>query len=91
MNSVQKFDVSLPAEMAAELEEKVRSGAYGSIEDALIEGARALLQREADIDQWLRHEVMAGHAEYLADPSCAIPADAVLKRIKARRAARATT
>jgi Arc/MetJ-type ribon-helix-helix transcriptional regulator len=90
MNSVQRFDVRLPAEMAEELEQKVQSGEYGSVQDALIEGARALLQRDADIDRWLREEVVAGHAEYLSDPSSSIPSEGVLGRIKARRQARAT-
>jgi len=90
MNSVQRFDVRLPAEMAEELEQKVRLGEYGSVQDALIEGARALLQHDADIDRWLREDVVAGHMEYLSDPATAIPAEAVLGRIKARRQARAT-
>jgi hypothetical protein len=42
----------------------------------------------ASFEQWLRDEVLAGHAEYLADPSQGIPAEDVLARIKARRAAR---
>jgi hypothetical protein len=33
-------------------------------------------------------EVMAGHHEYLADPSKGVPAEAILDRIKARRATR---
>jgi Arc/MetJ-type ribon-helix-helix transcriptional regulator len=90
MNSLQKFSVNLPGEMASELEEKVRSGAYASVEDALLEGARDLLQREAEIDHWLRREIVAGHEEFLADPSAVIPADSVLDRMKARRAARRT-
>jgi antitoxin ParD1/3/4 len=48
---------------------------------------RALLQRDPAVERWLREEVAAGHREYLADPSQAVPADAVLDRIKARRAA----
>jgi hypothetical protein len=43
---------------------------------------------EAAIDQWLRDEVMAGHQEYLADPSKGIPAEDILARVKARRAGR---
>jgi Arc/MetJ-type ribon-helix-helix transcriptional regulator len=46
---------------------------------------RALLEREAAVERWLRDEVAAGHAEYLADLSKAVPADEILARIKARR------
>jgi hypothetical protein len=45
-------------------------------------------RHEAAIDQWLRDEVMAGHQEYLANPSKGIPVEDILKRIKARRAGR---
>jgi hypothetical protein len=36
----------------------------------------------------LAHEVVAGHKEYLADRSKGVPAEAILDRIKARRATR---
>ncbi len=39
------------------------------------------------MERWLREEVTAGHKEYLADPSKGVAADAILGRIKARRAA----
>ncbi len=38
------------------------------------------------MERWLREEVAAGHKEYLADPSKGARADAILGRIKARRA-----
>ena len=37
--------------------------------------------------RWLREEVVAGHNEFLADPSKGVPGDAILDRIKARRRA----
>ena len=46
------------------------------------------LERDAAVERWLREEVVAGHQEYLADPSKGVPADAILGRIKARRASR---
>ena len=52
------------------------------------DGLRALMEREAAVERWLREEVVAGHAEYMADPSKGVPADQVLGRIKARRAAK---
>lgn len=38
------------------------------------------------VERWLREEVVAGHAEYLADPSKAVPAKDILDRLKRRRA-----
>ncbi len=45
-----------------------------------------ILERDAAIERLLREDVVAGHQEYLVDPSKGIPADAILDRIKARRA-----
>jgi hypothetical protein len=45
-----------------------------------------LLERDAAIERWLRDEVIAGHQEYMADPSKGAPAESILDRIKARRA-----
>jgi antitoxin ParD1/3/4 len=39
------------------------------------------------IERWLREEVIAGHEEYMADPSKGVSAEAIIARIKARRAA----
>jgi Arc/MetJ-type ribon-helix-helix transcriptional regulator len=50
-------------------------------------GVRALLERDAAVERWLREEVVAGHREYIADPSKGVSADSVLARIKERRAA----
>jgi antitoxin ParD1/3/4 len=44
-----------------------------------------LRERDAAIERWLREEVIAGHQEYMDDPSKGVPADAILDRIKARR------
>jgi antitoxin ParD1/3/4 len=41
---------------------------------------------KSEIERWLREEVLAGHEEYAADPSKGIPAEAILERIKGRRA-----
>jgi antitoxin ParD1/3/4 len=40
---------------------------------------------ERRIERWLR-EVIAGHQEYMADPSKGVSAETILDRIKARRA-----
>jgi hypothetical protein len=33
------------------------------------DGVRALLERDAAVERWLREEVVPGHQEYLRDPS----------------------
>jgi putative addiction module CopG family antidote len=88
MKTTQQFNITLPDEMAAAVEEKIKSGAYSSVSEVMRDGVRALLERDAAIERWLREEVIAGHQEYLDDPSKGIPAEAVLDRIKGRRNSR---
>jgi putative addiction module CopG family antidote len=88
MTKAHRFDVSLPTDMAEEVEQKIRSGQYASVDEMVIEGVRTLLERDSALERWLRDEVVKGHAEYLADPSKGVPVGQVLERIKARRAAR---
>ena len=87
MRSTQQFSITLPVEMAELVERKIQSGAYATVSEVMRDGLRALMEREAAVERWLREEVVAGHAEYMADPSKGVPADQILGRIKARRAA----
>jgi len=88
MRTTQQFSITLPLDIAEAVEGKVRSGRYASVSEVVRDGVRALMDRDAAVERWLREEVVAGHQEYLADPSNGVPADAVLSRIKARRATR---
>ena len=87
MRTTQQFSITLPNDMATVISDKVNSGAYASVSEVVREGIRALVERDTALEKWLREEVVAGHMEYLADPDRAVPADQVLARIKARRAA----
>jgi len=87
MRSTQQFSITLPVAMAELVERKIQSGAYATVSEVMRDGLRALMEREAAVERWLREEVVAGHAEYMADPSKGVPADQILGRIKARRAA----
>ncbi len=87
MRTTQQFSITLPNDMAAMVADKVNSGAYASASEVMRDGIRALMERDAALEKWLREEVVAGHAEYLADPSKGVPADQILARIKARRSA----
>jgi putative addiction module CopG family antidote len=88
MSTTQEFSITLPGDMAEIVERKIDSGAYASVSEVMCDGVRALLERDAAIERWLREDVVAGHHEYMADPSKGVPAEALLDRIKARRAAR---
>ena len=88
MRTTQQFSITLPLEMAEAVERKIKSEGYASVSEVMRDGVRALMERDAAVDRWLREEVVAGHQEYLADPSKAVPAESILGRIKARRTAR---
>jgi antitoxin ParD1/3/4 len=85
MRTTQQFSITLPLDMAEAVESKIKSGGYASVSEVVRDGVRALLERDAAVERWLREEVVAGHKEYLEDPSKGVPADAILDRIKARR------
>jgi putative addiction module CopG family antidote len=88
MRTTQQFSITLPHDMAEAVEDKIKSGTYASVSEVMRDGVRALLERDAAVERWLREEVLAGHQEYLADVSKAVSADAILGRIKVRRAAK---
>jgi putative addiction module CopG family antidote len=88
MRTTQQFSITLPLDMAEAVEGKIKSGGYASVSEVVRDGVRALLERDAAVERWLREEVLAGHEEYLADPTKGVSADEILGRIKARRAAR---
>jgi antitoxin ParD1/3/4 len=88
MRSTQQFSITLPLDMAEVIEGKIKSGAYASVSEVMRDGVRALLERDAAVERWLREEVVAGHREYVSDPSKGVTAEALLGRIKARRSSR---
>jgi antitoxin ParD1/3/4 len=88
MRTTQQFSITLPLDMAEAVEGKIKSGGYASVSEVVRDGVRALLERDAAVERWLREEVVAGHQEYVAETSKGVPADRILRRLKARRAAR---
>lgn len=82
MRTTEQFSITLPLDMAEVVEGKIKSGRYASVSEVVRDGVRALLERDEVVERWLREEVVAGHQEYLADPSKGVPADEILGRIK---------
>ena len=89
MRTTQQFSITLPHDMAEAVESKIKSGAYASVSEVVRDGLRALLERDAAVERWLREEVVPGHQEYLRDPSKGRSSRRGRRaRIKARRASR---
>ncbi|MGV3552493.1 type II toxin-antitoxin system ParD family antitoxin [Rhizobium sp.] len=84
MRTTQQYSITLPHEMAEFVEARVQSGHYASVSEVLRDGVRALLERDAVFEKWLREEAAASYDAYKADPSNVIPADQVMERIMKR-------
>jgi len=84
MSAIQKRTVSLPQEHAAFIDRLVETGAYGSASEVVRAGLRALQERDAAVERWLRDEVAKTCDEIAADPDRVVLADAVQRRLRAR-------
>lgn len=89
MGATEKRTFSLPSEHAAFIDAKVASGAYASGSEVVRAGLRALQERDAAVERWLREEVAPVYDELEAHPETAIPAEDVFAEIRARSAAKA--
>ena len=88
MSSTDKRTVSLPAEQARYIDALVASGAYASASEVVRAGLRALQERDAAVERWLREEVVPVFDAMQADPGRGIPADQVFAEIRALHAQR---
>lgn len=88
MSTIEKRTVSLPAEHAAFIDAKVASGDYASASEVVRAGLRALQERDAAVERWLREEVAPVHDAMKADPSRGISATDVFASIRKRHAGR---
>lgn len=84
MRTTQQYSITLPHEMAEIVESKVQSGHYASVSEVLRDGVRALMERDAAFEKWLREDAAASYDEYKADPSKVVPAEDVMERILKR-------
>ena len=84
MRTTQQMSITLPLEMAERVKQRVESGAYASESEVIREGLRALQEREAAVEQWLRTEVVAAYDAHKADPTKARPLDEAWQRFEAR-------
>lgn len=88
MSNIEKRTVSLPHEHAAFIDAQVASGAFASASEVVRAGLRALQERDAAVERWLRTEVVAAYDAHKADPGRAIDAATVFDKLRAHHAAK---
>jgi antitoxin ParD1/3/4 len=88
MATVEKRSFSLPPEQASYIDSLVSSGTYATSSEVIRAGLRALQERDAAVESWLRTEVVPVAAAMMADPDRAIPASQVFDDIRALHAQR---
>jgi antitoxin ParD1/3/4 len=88
MAKVSKRTFSLSAEQAAYIDTKVDTGAYASGSEVIRAGLRALQERDAAFERWLREEAVPTYDATKADPSSRISAKAVFAEARARYSGR---
>src|SRR5580658_1924399 len=88
MAAHEKRTSSLPSEQAGYTAALVASGSYTSGSEVVRAGLRALQERDAAVEKWLRDEVVGVYDAMQADPGRAISADQVFATVRARHADR---
>lgn len=83
-----KRTFSLPHAQGRFIDKLVKSGAYASGSEVVRAGLRALQERDAAVERWLREDVATTYDAMQRDPARAIPASAVFAEVRGRHADR---
>lgn len=83
MQTSRQISVTLPADLADALEQKVRSGQFASKSEAIREGLRALEAQDSSLENWLIQTVGPSYDAIKANPARGIGLSNVRARLKA--------
>ncbi|WP_296746807.1 type II toxin-antitoxin system ParD family antitoxin [Mesorhizobium sp.] len=84
MSATEKRTFSLPAEQAAFIDQLVQSGAYATSSEVIRAGLRALQERDAAVERWLREEVAPTYDAWKASPGKGISPEEMAERARKR-------
>lgn len=85
MARVAKRTFSLPPQQAAYIDAKVEHGAYASGSEVIRAGLRALQERDAAFERWLRNEVVPIYDAMKANPERGVPARSAFAEVRTRQ------
>jgi antitoxin ParD1/3/4 len=88
MPAVEKRTISLPATQASYIDAQVAAGTYASASEVVRAGLRALQERDAAVERWLREAVVPTYDAMQADPGRGLSADQVTAALAAHHAGR---
>ena len=80
---MDKRTISLPAEHASYIDQKVQSGDFASASEVVRAGLRALQERDRAIESWLHNQVGPTFDAMTKDPSRGLTGDQVFGSIQA--------
>ncbi len=88
MAAAAKRTFSLPLEQAAFIDSQVASGAFATASEVVRAGLRALQERDAAVERWLREDVASTYDRWKASPDGGISAEGMAERMRRRHVAR---
>ncbi|TIQ28206.1 MAG: type II toxin-antitoxin system ParD family antitoxin [Mesorhizobium sp.] len=86
MSATEKRTFSLPSEQAAFIDQLVQSGAYATSSEVIRAGLRALQERDAAVERWLREEVAPTYDAWKGNPGKGISPEEMAEQARKRHA-----
>ena len=84
MTNLERRTITLPVEQASDVDTLVATGGYASASEVIRTALRALKERDALVERWLRQEVAPVFDRMQAAPLRAIPAKDVFAALRKR-------